>query len=558
MPTAQKIARAAGGQGGVFRAPADRRDRGGFGPRPPRRRRHHVHGLPSDCARRAGHARAVQRQLRVAAPLANGNRRMLGPFAVDAGPPPHHALGHRLRTGRGATHQPVRALRDLPHAHHRGVRARRPRDRLAARADELPGVAAQRVRRGSSGAASRATCRPSKGPVRVASVLGEYRDSLSQHTFLGGNAFMLRLLNRYRAELGVEATPAELEATARATVRQLETGHGDARDRARRARRRARLALDVAVANLTGHKFPTGYPSRRTWLHVTVRDGQARVVFESGRVEPAGSIVGNDGDACASGLRAALRGDHAAPIRCRSTSPIMGTPAGVPTTGLLQATQYLKDNRLLPRGFDKRTAPAEIAVFGGAAADADFAAAGIASRYRMPVPTTGALTRRGRAALSADRLSLGTEPGMRTRPPNRSDSSPTTTALPNLLRWPWPCLRVRFRSGVSVVGCMRWRGRYRGRRGLDPAVPSGHLPIDRRSSCRSTCRCSTATGGQSWAWAPSISRCSRTVASDRSKPSPPWTCPRATRQPARPGPATCHRTWRPIARDRMKVGSSSS
>ena len=35
---------------------------------------------------------------------------------------------------------------------------------------------------------------------------------------------------------------------------------------------------------------------------------------------------------------------------------IMGTPAGAPTTGLLQATQYLKDNRLLPRGFDKRTA----------------------------------------------------------------------------------------------------------------------------------------------------------------------------------------------------------
>ena len=51
---------------------------------------------------------------------------------------------------------------------------------------------------------------------------------------------------------------------------------------------------------------------------------------------------------------------------------IMGTPAGAPTTGLLQATQYLKDNRLLPRGFDKQTAAAEIAVFGGAAADPDF------------------------------------------------------------------------------------------------------------------------------------------------------------------------------------------
>ena len=60
------------------------------------------------------------------------------------------------------------------------------------------------------------------GPVRVASVLGEERPSLARHTFLGGNAFMLRLMNRFRDELGIEATSAELEATARATVRQLE------------------------------------------------------------------------------------------------------------------------------------------------------------------------------------------------------------------------------------------------------------------------------------------------------------------------------------------------
>ena len=70
----------------------------------------------------------------------------------------------------------------------------------------------------------------------------------------------------------------------------------------------------------------------------------------------------------------------------------MGTPAGAPTTGLLQATQYLKDNRLLPRGFDKQTAPAEIRVVGQAADDPDFTGAGDRLRYRIPLTDPGRTT----------------------------------------------------------------------------------------------------------------------------------------------------------------------
>jgi hypothetical protein len=61
----------------------------------------------------------------------------------------------------------------------------------------------------------------------------------------------------------------------------------------------------------------------------------------------------------------------------------MGTPEGRPTTGLLQATQYLKDNRLLPRGFDKRSVPAEVGVYGDALDDPDFTAPGDIVRYRI-------------------------------------------------------------------------------------------------------------------------------------------------------------------------------
>jgi hypothetical protein len=68
----------------------------------------------------------------------------------------------------------------------------------------------------------------------------------------------------------------------------------------------------------------------------------------------------------------------------------MGDPAGAPTTGLLKATHYLKDNRLLPRGFDKATAEKDIAVIGGARDDGDFSAGGDRVRYVVDVsPAAG-------------------------------------------------------------------------------------------------------------------------------------------------------------------------
>jgi hypothetical protein len=55
--------------------------------------------------------------------------------------------------------------------------------------------------------------------------------------------------------------------------------------------------------------------------------------------------------------------------------------ADVVTTGLLRGVRYVKDNRLLPRGFDKAAAVADVAVHGEAVADTDFAAGGDRVRY---------------------------------------------------------------------------------------------------------------------------------------------------------------------------------
>lgn len=220
-------------------------------------------------------------------------------------------------------------------------------------------------------------------PTPIASVLGLPRQGLARHTFVGGNFFMLRMLNRYRGELGVAALPHELEASASRTVQNLQAATAAVSvERAEIVD--GRLNVDVAVQNLTGHKLPTAYPSRRAWLHVTVRDRAGRAVFESGALAPSGLIQGNDNDADA------LRFEpHYAEIRQADQVQIyesmMVDGSGAVTTGLLKGVRYIKDNRLLPRGFNKASAASDIAVVGGAVQDADFTGGSDRTRYSVAV-----------------------------------------------------------------------------------------------------------------------------------------------------------------------------
>jgi hypothetical protein len=217
--------------------------------------------------------------------------------------------------------------------------------------------------------------------VRVSSVLGDARDGLSRHAFIGGNAFMLRILNRYRDLLNVEAPAHELEATARLTEQQLRSDTATVEISIPYVVGN-RLEFDVTVRNLTGHKFPTGYPSRRAWLHVTVRDSMGRPLFESGAVSADGAIRGNDADADPT----SFEGHHDVIERddqVQIYESILGDASSRPTTGLLSAVRYLKDNRLLPRGFDKRTVDPQIAVVGDASQDDTFVGETDTVRYRI-------------------------------------------------------------------------------------------------------------------------------------------------------------------------------
>jgi hypothetical protein len=217
----------------------------------------------------------------------------------------------------------------------------------------------------------------------ISSVLGQPRQGFARHVFVGGNVFMLRLLNRYRAELGVTALPEELDGSARRTLQNLQSATATVSvERAEASD--GRLEIDVAVQNLTGHKLPTAYPARRAWLHLTVRDRNDRQVFESGAIAASGLIQGNDNDGDGTTFE-----PHYAEIRqpgqVQIYESIMGDANRVPTTGLLTGLRYLKDNRLLPRGFDKASAESDIRVVGAAAQDGNFAGGGDHVRYSVDV-----------------------------------------------------------------------------------------------------------------------------------------------------------------------------
>jgi hypothetical protein len=236
--------------------------------------------------------------------------------------------------------------------------------------------------------AEQRTCQSCHMPVvredtAITSVLGIPRPGVARHVFRGGNFFMLRMLNRYRTDLGVTALPKELDASTRWTVQQL---HSDTATVTveRTSVRGGRLEADVSVRNHAGHKLPTGYPSRRVWLDVRVTDGSGRQVFQSGAVSTTGSIAGNDNDA--DPLRVEphhLEIRH--PDQVQIYESVMVDATGAVTTGLLKAVRYVKDNRLLPRGFDKRTAQPDIAPDDRASRDPDFTAGADMVRYSVDV-----------------------------------------------------------------------------------------------------------------------------------------------------------------------------
>jgi hypothetical protein len=208
-----------------------------------------------------------------------------------------------------------------------------------------------------------------EGNVKIASRpmrLGA-RPNFAEHSFFGANTTMMDILNSNRSELDISATGFEQSIVDTRKLLQSSA----TLDIVSKQIIGNQLKVTLKVNNTAGHKLPTSYPSRRVFIHFLVSDDQGVTVFESGKLNSNGSIVGVASDSNSSHYEPhydqITRADQV-----QVYEPIMQNTDGNVTHTLLRASAYLKDNRLLPAGFDKATAPNDIAVKGAALNDANF------------------------------------------------------------------------------------------------------------------------------------------------------------------------------------------
>lgn len=180
------------------------------------------------------------------------------------------------------------------------------------------------------------------------------RSPYHRHVLVGANTLVPAMIRDFADELRPRASTAAFEATLaaartmlqeRTAVVSLVGAHRDGE----------RLVLPVRVESLVGHKLPSGIPSRRAFLQVTVRDGSGAVVFRSGATDGAGRLVDRAGTV----LPLEQPGGPVEPhhdvitddAQVQIYEAVLQGADGAPAWRLLRATDYAKDSRLLPLGW---------------------------------------------------------------------------------------------------------------------------------------------------------------------------------------------------------------
>jgi len=172
------------------------------------------------------------------------------------------------------------------------------------------------------------------------------RFPFNKHKFQGGNSFMVKLMKENKAALDLNhLTDAEFDSSITSIIQNLQQNT---------------LNLDLMVdsvsadtayfavklINLAGHKFPSGYPSRRAVLQFVVTTNNSQdTLFKSGMFDQNYEVVN---------INPEFEPHHNiinSPLQSQIYEMVMGDVNGNKTTVLARADTMLKDNRITPEGF---------------------------------------------------------------------------------------------------------------------------------------------------------------------------------------------------------------
>lgn len=227
------------------------------------------------------------------------------------------------------------------------------------------------------------------------------RSPYAVHELTGANVFMLNILKENSEMLDIRASAENFDVTIEATLRHLQEES---------------LELNISLAglssdtvfyqldmtNIVGHKFPSGYPSRRVFVEfVVLNDANGDTVFQSGVLGSDFEINGVDTTENFEPHYDMINEEDQVQIY----EIVMGDVNGNYTATLERAFQPLKDNRFTPIGFSTSHAAYDTTqIIGNALTDDNFNHSGGVEgsgtdqlRYHVPLNGfTGSLTARAR------------------------------------------------------------------------------------------------------------------------------------------------------------------
>jgi hypothetical protein len=169
------------------------------------------------------------------------------------------------------------------------------------------------------------------------------RSPYGLHHLVGANTYMLELMKNNKDDLEIPATDAQFDSTIARTMRILQSSVK--LDAGFDAFSMDTLQFEVNLENQAGHKFPSGYPARRAWIEVVLKNDAGSILWSSGTLDSTYELP----------APVAEFEPHYDLINSESQTQIyemvMGDVNGNFTTVLERGASHLKDNRLVPQGF---------------------------------------------------------------------------------------------------------------------------------------------------------------------------------------------------------------